>query len=577
MDSDVPHELEELFSKRKDELLKYCEEANIFLKNPSKITKTDIKELIKERHKKEEGATKISTPTKTSTPTESLVQQGLDDTLLDSDASGVEGVAPTSIKKTPPPSVGSGKGRGRGTPGGRGAGVSPPGVRPGGAMTAGESGGGGGDGQLQRQQQHQQQQQQPQQQQWDMAGRFSEMMNQMSETTATMKETIGRVDGMEDTLAMKISFQIKITKEETFKYIDENAVSGKQLEELSKVVKSSEEATKKAVRAVEEKTDEDRKNMLEKFTLMTGRMDRMEVALQNIAEYPVMNENMVASNLMMHLSTHESSGRNMIIVGIQEEDTEVEDTTAVVIADLLEDFKDIGGVPFHQVIREAQRVGRRKDNGDPYPRICKVIFNEHKYRDMTLDLAYKDTDRRIAVWNEWKSKHPLDWRESHDDKPKYRRYHMDVPASVRAKRKELMEVAQMTMMAGPEKRANEDNIVVGLLGNGDAKLLMACRNEDGEWESARNGAEAERYAVEVLRQFARKKGWQTRAKRAYTGAGAYLPEVIPEEMAGGREWVWKIPLAAIKLRERRRGGGAAGAEGGEDAGGEEREEGVGQF
>ena len=564
-DSDVPQELLGLFGKKKDDLLKHCEAENIALKNPSKLTKPEIKGLILQRYRSVEGETKTSTPTK------SPLRQGLNDTVLSSEASGEEEADRTPLKKTPPPAAGgSGRGRGRGTPGGRGAGISPvaASVRPGGAMATGESGGGGGDGQRQQQQQ----QQQHQQQQWDLAERFSEMMSQMSATNATMTATMRRVDGMEETLAMTISNHIKSSKEETFKYIDKNAVSGKQLEELSKVVKSENESTRKAVRAVEERTDEDRKNMAEKFALMQGRMDRMEVALLNIAEYPVMNENMVASNLMTHLSTYESSGKNMIIVGIREEGTEGEDTTAIVVADLMEDFKNIEGVPFHQVIREAQRVGRRKDKGDPYPRLCKVIFNEQKYRDMTLDLAYKDTDRRIAVWNDWKSRHPMDWDKPHDDKPKYRRYHMDVPASVRAKRQELFEVAQMTKMAGPERRADEDNIVVGLLGNGDAKLLLASRNEAGEWESARNGAEAERYAADTLRQFARKKGWQTRAKRAFTSAGAYLPEVMPEEMAGGKEWVWKIPLASIKLRERRRGGGAAGAEGGEDVGSGEQGE-----
>ena len=562
MDSDVPQELVGLFNKKKDDLLKHCEAENIALNvHHSKLNKSDIKELILQRYRSEKGETKTSTPTK------SPPRQGLNDTVLGLDASGEEEEDRTPLKKTPPPSAGgSGRGRGRGTPGGRGVGISPASVRPGGAMATGESVGGGGEGQRQ-----QQQQQHQQQQQWDLAERFTEMMNQMSVTTATMTETMRRVDGMEDTLAMKISNQIKSSKEETFKYIDKNAVSGKQLEELSKVVKSENESTRRAVKAVEERTDEDRKNMAEKFALMQGRMDRMEVALQNIAEYPVMNENMVASNLMTHLSTYESSGKNMIIIGIQEEGMGTEDTTAVVVADLREDFKNIDGVPFHQVIREAQRVGRRKDKGDPFPRLCKVIFNEQKYRDKTLDLAYKDTDRRIAVWNEWKSRHPLDWDQPHDDKPKYRRYHMDVPASVRAKRQELFEVAQMTKMAGPERRVDEDDIVVGLLPNGDAKLLLASRNGAGEWESARNGAEAERYAVDILRQFARKKGWQTRAKRAFTSAGAYLPEVIPEEMAGGKEWVWKIPLAAIKLRERKRGGDAAGAEEGEGVGSGEQE------
>ena len=128
----------------------------------------------------------------------------------------------------------------------------------------------------------------------DVAAKLINRMDKMEESLPTLlaKNSNDSLQKMAVYLKKEISEQLA-SSQKTFECIDKKTFT--QLEKLTKVVQSSEMATKKAVKVVEEKTDEDRKSNAEKFKLMQGQINEIKTIVQNLAKNSGMNKNMVAN------------------------------------------------------------------------------------------------------------------------------------------------------------------------------------------------------------------------------------------------------------------------------------------
>ena len=352
---------------------------------------------------------------------------------------------------------------------------------------------------------------------------------------------------LENNLGNRYSEGMGALREELLLYVAEHTANKTDVDKLAERFAESEVNNQRGMKALEDASARDREESSSNYERLRRDVDEVKLALQNANQGPALNENQVASSVMSYMAMHEATRKNMVIMGIPEEPDE--DTSSVVIIDLKHFFDSCMGIPFERVVREATRLGRQREREGAQPRMCKVCFTSVQYRDAVLNAAMKDTRRRIDEWNAWKAQHPATWEEEHEDKPPFRRYFPDVPLTTRAKRQELTEVVQLVSFAGPETAPGQEQLILSTMGNGDAKLLLAVKELDGGWSSDMSGVRAEQYAAKVLMRFAVGKKWITRATRAYTRAGAYLPDVFPESLQGRlAPWVTRVAQSAIESR-----------------------------
>ena len=546
--------------RNKDELVKLCEDWGIKLegKPPYRnLTKTDIS-LIAEKffgvveEGDEDGGVEtqkaelsyLSTDSEESTegrkkiPPSTLPKSLASLKIGELIRSQSELSSPsTPNKRPPPPPTNSLRGKGRGA---RMSSQSPTSGRPGAeALSAGASG--------------------------MAAGSVQELMQaqmiQIQQLIAVGNEKL------ETNLGNRYSDGMGALREELLLYVGEHTANKTDMIRLAERVVESEVNNQKGMKALEDASARDREESSANYENLRREVDEVKLALQNANQGPALNENQVASSVMSYMAMHEATRKNVVIMGIPEQlDGEgAEDTSRVVITDLKRFFDSCMGIPFERVVREATRLGRQKDGVGAQPRMCKVCFTSVQYRDAVLSAAMKDTKRRIDEWNAWKAQHPTTWEEDREGKPPFRRYFPDVPLTTRAKRQELTEVVQLVSFAGPERVPGQEQLILSTMGNGDAKLLLAAKELDGKWSSDMSGVRAELYAAKVLMRFAAGKKWITRATRAYTRAGAYLPDVFPESLRGRLSpWVTRVAQSAIEPkvantgREDRSGQGLGG-------------------
>ena len=360
-------------------------------------------------------------------------------------------------------------------------------------------------------------------------------------------------ENLETNLGRRYRDEMSGLREELILYVGEHTANKTDMDKLARRVEESEVNNRKGVKALEDASVRDREENSANYEALRKEVDEVKLALQNSNQGPTLNENQVASSVMSYMAMHEATRKNMVVMGIPE--THEENTTQVVIKDLKWFFDSCNGMPFERVVREASRLGKKKDGAGAQPRMCKVCFTNVQYRDAVLDAAMRDSRRRIDEWNAWKAQNPTSWEGDHEDKPPFRRYFPDVPLTTRAKRAELTEVVQLVNFAGPEIVQGQEQLILSTMGNGDAKLLLAVKEFDGKWSSDMSGVRAEQYAAKVLMRFAAGKQWITRATRAYTRAGAYLPDVFPENLRGRiSPWITRVSQSAIEVRSENTGG-----------------------
>ena len=423
----------------------------------------------------------------------------------------------TPSRRPPPPSANSLRGKGRGTRMSSQSPVMRPGVE---ALSAGASGMAPGS----------------------MEELMQAQMNQIQQLIANGN------DKLENALGNRYTAGMGALREELLLYVGEHTANKKDMDKLAERFAESEVNNQRSMKALEDASARDREESSANYEKLRREVDEVKLALQNANQGPALNENQVASSVMSYMAMHEATRKNMVIMGIPEL-PDPEDTIKVVIADLRRFFDSCIGMPFDRVVREATRLGRKKEGVRAQPRMCKVCFTGVQYRDAVLSAAMRDTKRRIDEWNAWKAQYPTTWEEDHEDKPPFRRYFPDVPLTTRAKRQELTEVVQLVSFAGPVTAPGQEQLILSTMGNGDAKLLLAVKEHDGNWSSDMSGVRAEQYAAKVLIRFAAGKKWITRATRAYTRAGAYLPDVFPESLKGRlTPWITRVAQSSIGLR-----------------------------
>ena len=536
--------LKSWWRKNKDELVKLCEDYGIKLegKPPYRnLTKTDIRLTVEayfgvvdeedesgrvesqkaelSYHSTDSEELEESVEAKKKVPPATLPKTLASLKIGDQIRSQSEHSSPgTPSRRPPPPSANSLRGKGRGT---RMSSESPTVMRPGAeALSAGASGMATGS----------------------VEELMQAQMNQIQQLIANGNEKL------EHNLGNRYTAGMGALREELLLYVGEHTANKKDMDKLAERFAESEVNNQRGMKALEDASARDREESSANHKTLRREVDEIKLALQNANQGPALNENQVASSVMSYMAMHEATRKNMVIMGIPEL-PDPEDTIKVVIADLKRFFDNCIGMPFDRVVREATRLGRKKEGVRAQPRMCKVCFTGVQYRDAVLSAAMRDTRRRIDEWNAWKAQYPATWEEDHEGKPPFRRYFPDVPLTTRAKRQELTEVVQLVSFAGPVTAPGQEQLILSTMGNGDAKLLLAVQEHDGNWTSDMSGVRAEQYAAKVLMRFAVGKKWITRATRAYTRAGAYLPDVFPESLRGRlTPWVTRVAQSAIESR-----------------------------
>ena len=536
--------LKSWWRKNKDELVKLCEDYGIKLegKPPYRnLTKTDIRLTVEayfgvvdegdesgrvesqkaelSYHSTDSEELEESVEAKKKVPPATLPKTLASLKIGDQIRSQSEHSSPgTPSRRPPPPSANSLRGKGRGT---RMSSESPTVMRPGAeALSAGASGMATGS----------------------VEELMQAQMNQIQQLIANGNEKL------EHNLGNRYTAGMGALREELLLYVGEHTANKKDMDKLAERFAESEVNNQRGMKALEDASARDREESSANYEKLRREGDEVKLALQNANQGPALNENQVASSVMSYMAMHEATRKNMVIMGIPEL-PDPEDTIKVVIADLKRFFDNCIGMPFDRVVREATRLGRKKEGVRAQPRMCKVCFTGVQYRDAVLSAAMRDTRRRIDEWNAWKAQYPATWEEDHEGKPPFRRYFPDVPLTTRAKRQELTEVVQLVSFAGPVTAPGQEQLILSTMGNGDAKLLLAVQEHDGNWTSDMSGVRAEQYAAKVLMRFAVGKKWITRATRAYTRAGAYLPDVFPESLQGRlAPWVTRVAQSAIESR-----------------------------
>ena len=536
--------LKSWWRKNKDELVKLCEDYGIKLegKPPYRnLTKTDIRLTVEayfgvvdeedesgrvesqkaelSYHSTDSEELEESVEAKKKVPPATLPKTLASLKIGDQIRSQSEHSSPgTPSRRPPPPSANSLRGKGRGT---RMSSESPTVMRPGAeALSAGASGMATGS----------------------VEELMQAQMNQIQQLIANGNEKL------EHNLGNRYTAGMGALREELLLYVGEHTANKKDMDKLAERFAESEVNNQRGMKALEDASARDREESSANHKTLRREVDEIKLALQNANQGPALNENQVASSVMSYMAMHEATRKNMVIMGIPEL-PDPEDTIKVVIADLKRFFDNCIGMPFDRVVREATRLGRKKEGVRAQPRMCKVCFTGVQYRDAVLGAAMRDTRRRIDEWNAWKAQYPATWEEDHEGKPPFRRYFPDVPLTTRAKRQELTEVVQLVSFAGPVTAPGQEQLILSTMGNGDAKLLLAVQEHDGNWTSDMSGVRAEQYAAKVLMRFAVGKKWITRATRAYTRAGAYLPDVFPESLRGRlTPWVTRVAQSAIESR-----------------------------
>ena len=261
------------------------------------------------------------------------------------------------------------------------------------------------------------------------------------------------------------------------------------------------------------------------FDSMKREVAELSRKMDNLRTYPVMSENRTNSQIMAVVSQFESVQKNIMITGIPEVGDEMEDKERI-RQELRDDFTMMGRYA-RNVIRNVVRVGRRTEGGKPRP--VKVTFENLRLREEFMREARDIEIWGAQEWKKWKDAHPDDYMQPHKDKPRFRRYFSDTPNLVRNKVKEIVQVCQLLSVAGPSDMRTP---VVCRFPNGDAKLMFCTPRTGGGWISESAGVEAETKAADILRDFSIRKTYKTRSVMAYTGPGAYLPDLkhMPVEL-----------------------------------------------
>ena len=239
--------------------------------------------------------------------------------------------------------------------------------------------------------------------------------------------------------------------------------------------------------------------------------------------YPMQNENRTNAQIMSIMTQYDNVQRNVLIRGIPEHEDVIVDQEQI-REELRNDFGVIARCR-RDPIKSVQRLGKRFDD-QRFPRMVKVSFESLGIRDDFLRESREWEEAAARRWKAWKEVHPDDFMEEHDDKPRFRKYFSDTPNLIRSKKREIQQVCQLLPIAGP---SGMNTPVMVDLPNGDAKLILCTRAEDGKWISEASGVEAETMATDILRDYAIRKGWKTRANSSYTSAGAFLP--LPVDIA----------------------------------------------
>ena len=355
-----------------------------------------------------------------------------------------------------------------------------------------------------------------------MLASIKEMMN---ENTAKLTEEVRRsVTDTEEKLKRdreEISREVKGLRNDV-EEVRCGLVTKKDVEDMVKDLKESQAKHKNEYQASNEALIKKfAENDYEYKTGLAGM--RREVAeltkkVDNMRTYPVMSENRTNSQIMSVVTQFETVQRNVIIRGIPEMGGEDEDKKAI-MQELQSDFHIFKSYT-RAITRNVVRVGRKNERGTPRP--VKVSFESVRIRDEFLREAKDIEDYLREEWIKWKNLHPNDYLEDNWDKPRYRKYNADTPSLIRQKVKEIVQVCQLLPVAGPH---NMHTPVCVKLKNGDAKLMMCSPGQGGKWISEAGGVEAETIAADLLRDFAIKKGYKTKSVMAFTGAGAYLPDM----------------------------------------------------
>ena len=299
------------------------------------------------------------------------------------------------------------------------------------------------------------------------------------------------------------------------------AVVRRDLDEMMAGFKESQERILRdmtaSTQAWAKRSADDKNEVHTGMETLKKQLGELQREFEYMRTYPIQNENRTNAQIMSIMTQYENVQRNVLIRGIPEHDDMITDQEQIK-DELWNDFRVISRCK-RDPIKSVQRLGKRYDD-QRFPRMVKVSFESLGIRDDFLRES-RELDEEAAVrWKAWKEAHPTDFLEEHDDKPRFRKYFSDTPNLIRSKKRELQQVCQLLPIAGP---SGMNTPVMVDLPNGDAKLILCSRAEDGKWISEASGVEAETMATDYLRDYAIRKGWKTRANTSYTSAGAFLP------------------------------------------------------
>ena len=262
---------------------------------------------------------------------------------------------------------------------------------------------------------------------------------------------------------------------------------------------------------------EDKSEVQTGMETLRKQLGELQREFEYMRTYPMQNENRTNAQIMSIMTQYDSVQKNVLIRGIPEHDDVTMDQE-LIKDELRNDFRVISRCK-RDPIKSVQRLGKRYDD-QRFPRMVKVSFESLGIRDDFLRESKELDEEAARRWSAWKEAHPNDYMEERDDKPRFRKYYSDTPTLIRNKKREIQQVCQLLPIAGPSGMYTP---VMVDLPNGDAKLIMCSRAEDGKWISEASGVEAETMATDFLRDYAIRKGWKTRANMSYTSAGAFLP------------------------------------------------------
>ena len=264
---------------------------------------------------------------------------------------------------------------------------------------------------------------------------------------------------------------------------------------------------------------EDQEGLQVGMDALRRQIGELKGELEHIRSYPVQNENRTNAQIMSVMTQFDAVQRNVLIRGIPEHEDVATDVD-LIKEELRNEFRVVSRETGRRsVIRSIQRVGR-KNEARREPRLVKVVFESMGVREDFMREARDKEWRDAETWKAWKELHPNNYMDDHPDKPRLRRYFSDIPTVIRNKKREMKEVCQLLTLAGPSGMPTP---VMVEYPNGDAKLLMCSRALDGKWIAERSGVEAETMITNILREYAIRKGWKTRASTSYTQSGAFLP------------------------------------------------------